>query len=163
MPGTQEIRDGSSDADGALVEEALKHIRDEWKDDPGMVVRGQGVEALREFVRRREHGRESENVAASGPMTLVFFTNTMASNLHLVDIGRTDREISVRYRFATREDAVPAQHLALIPLESLPPERYVVTFQLTQTEKEASRRDKALFEQINAVCQPFSFIVAENE
>lgn len=163
MPGTQEIRDVGSDADDALVAEALKHIRDNWNEDSGMVVHGEGILALREFMRRRRQGLVSEKVAASRPMTLVFFTNTMASDVHLVSISRTDREISVKYRFVTREDAEAAQHLALIPLESLPPERYVVTFQLTQNEEEASRRDQSLFDEINAMCQPFSFTVAENE
>lgn len=133
-PGAQDIRSLDS-ADDPIVETALKQAAESKDRDHSYVVRGEGVEALREFLRVRNNPDFWNRLPADQPLSIVFYTNAIPKDVDLEAVERTGNTFRLHFRFAPLHANEATLHLGVIPIGKLPVGNYFVTPARAQAEQ----------------------------
>ncbi|RIK61693.1 MAG: hypothetical protein DCC65_18570 [Planctomycetota bacterium] len=164
MPNTKDILELDVDRE-PLVHALLAQIRDTWNQEKGMVVPGEGRDALENVYRIRVNREKRSQVSPDEPLSLVFFTNATGHAVEIQQVERKGNHFTIRYRFVPRMQADSPQYIALIPIGPVGVGKYSVEIDPLPLEKKY--RDLGLSEpgerQINNVCDSFTFIALENE
>ncbi len=131
MPGTRPMnvtmRGDPSDyesPEGPLVAEILETLAyDPHKHptaDSGFAVSGTGMEALRETHAVLVQGKpRKKSFQVSEPISLVFFSYSFGSYVHLVGAEQRDNVIQLLYRLVPHRTKEMTAHLALVPVPKL--------------------------------------------
>jgi hypothetical protein len=115
MPGTQDLREVDP-PDDPIVDKVLKQISESRKFDHCFVVRGEGTDALREFLRVRTDHDYWNRLPANEPLSLVFFTKPMREDVEILSVTPRGKRITVRYRYAPLNSSESVPQLAVIPI-----------------------------------------------
>jgi len=90
---------------------------------PILVVKGTGLEALKETARLLKEMNELKNEKEpeliqplDTELTLVFYAYMCGHYIHLTNVERNENMITVKYRFVTHRTTNMSTHFALIPL-----------------------------------------------
>lgn len=137
MPGTRDI--GELEADkppksmyGPLVEKirrALDTAREEGKDaKAAFAVLGTGLDALREaHAVLVQEKKPRETFPSGSEISVVFFSHSFGSYVHLDRVQRRDNVIEIHYRFVPHKTSDLTEHIAIVPLGALPAGEYQIT------------------------------------
>ncbi len=126
MPGTRDIRELDAPAD-PIVETVVKEISEIRRHDCCYAVRGEGGDALRDFLRVRTRVENWHRLPAAEPISLVFFTRPTHDAVVVDRVERTGARFRLFFRFAPRDAADASPGLAVIPVGRLPIGQYAVT------------------------------------
>lgn len=163
MPGTRNINElDDGRAQKTLIGPLLKHIRKTWNNDHGVAVQGEGLDALKHFYRIEVEGENIESLPPNVPISIVFYTNLTDPYVQIRSVTRKGNQITIHYHFTPHRTAVSPQHIALIPLGKMTPGKYDVKIERLPLEREyvdQGMREPSP-EQVNFVCDSFSFLIA---
>jgi hypothetical protein len=133
MPGTLDIRELNTPED-PIVDQVLKQISESRKYDHCFAMRGEGADALRQFLRMRGDHDYWNRLPADQPISLVFFTRPIHEDVVLHHIERRGRGFNLQYRFAPSNAAEASPRLAIIPVGKLPVGDYGVEVERSPAE-----------------------------
>ncbi len=168
MPGTKNV--GTLDAVkiGGTTEHPI--LRDIFKGfgvlpkgdraAPAFVVDGVGKIALenaRAFFRK-EH-RRTEEVPANMNLSLIFFSHSAGQYCHLVAVERSERLVTVKYRFVGHASADNTIHFALVPIGKFAPGVVEVKIEQQNSIKESGAERPPIPGMERLVSDSFSFTV----
>lgn len=159
-PGTRDLRElESPQAEDSVVESILMQIRESWYQETGLVVEGEGIDALKKFHQIRVDRLKRNAVQPDVPLTLVFFTTRTGAAVHLDKVSKSGNTFIVEYRFVPHQESISSQQLALIPLGKLASGKYRVEIVRLPVKQELI--DKGFSEPdakaINNICNSFGF------
>jgi hypothetical protein len=163
MPGTLDINQlDQGRAQKELVEPLLANIEENWANDRGSAVPGEGLEALRAFYKIKLKEREPALLSKKLPISIVFYTRLLYPYVHLHSIAKERNVVTIRYHLIPHRTADSTQHIALIPLGKLCPGKYVVKLERLPMDgsKEFGLPEPSQ-EQERKICKPFSFTVTQ--
>jgi hypothetical protein len=134
MPGTQDLRAIDSSQE-PILDRVLKQIGETRKYDHCFVVKGEGADALREFLRVREDHEHWNRLPVGEPVSLIFYTKPIPDDVVLHRIERRKGLFTLHFRFAPREGGEPSPRLAVIPVGKLAVGRYTVRIERSSAEQ----------------------------
>ena len=130
MPGTKSVRTLDAVKIGGATEHPILHdifggigsLPRGEKAARAFVVEGVGKPALENAsaVFRKEE-RRAEVMPANTELSLVFYSHSSARRVHLVAVEKSERLITVKYRFFSDTLAVNRIHFALIQIGKFAP------------------------------------------
>jgi hypothetical protein len=119
---------------------------------PGFAVSGSGIEALRNA--HAVFTGKAKPAHVTGDATLVFYSISWGVYVHLGEIERNGKEVTVGFHFVKHPTLMPSTHFALIPVGKLPVGKYRVNI---EQEKSVHPYSADLAQRI--VCKSFEFEV----
>jgi hypothetical protein len=163
MPGTQDIRELDA-PDDPIVDKVLKQISETRKFDHCFVVRGEGSDALREFLRVRTDHAYWNRLPANEPLSLVFYTKPIREAVELVSVTQEAKVITLRYRYAPRDSNDRSSELAVIPVGALDAgDFYTVKIERSTSDENqgGAEFDETLHERQADICMSCFFHVQD--
>lgn len=134
---------------------------------PGFVVKGSGLDALREAHDVILGDAQSKKILPTEQdLTLVFFSYSCSRDVVLDSVELKNNEIVVKYHFYWHNLRRSRENLALIPLGSLPAGKYRVTYERTADQgREENGEVIPLSNELarRTICDSFSFGVAKSK
>jgi len=131
----------------------------------GFAVAGTRMDALREAHQVLTLGRPVVSEFPSGSdITLVFYSKTSGTYVHLTNVERCRTDITISYQFTPHATAQVTEHIALVPLGALAPGKYSVDIVRSPTDSKYAKLGFGELSQEEAdriVCHPFSFVILE--
>jgi hypothetical protein len=180
IPGTTEVSEKEEKPKNATPAEWMRFNRESLVNqiyiglgdrkrgqlaEKGFCVAETGLNALKAaHAVLVKHEKPQEEFANGTDITLVFFSHSVGSFVHLVDVERNGREIQIRYRFKPRMELYLTTHFALIPLGKLKPGEYEVKLVQMPMVNPGHPQDgqlapDELIDQI--ICKPFLVLVTD--
>jgi hypothetical protein len=130
MPGTLDVATLEKDkppsfAYGPLVRDILRVLGDAPEEGKpareAFAVQGTGLDALREAHAVLVQKKKPQNTFPAGSeISVVFFSYSSGSYVHLEKVQRRDNVIEIRYRFVPHKTAELTEHIAIAPLGPSP-------------------------------------------
>lgn len=162
MPGTKDINEfGAPKAEDSLVMKVLRQIRESWHHHSGMVVQGEGGEALENVYRKRTKKGEWSEAPANSPLSIVFYTRGTDEHVRLHSIERQGTKFTVRYNIVPNRTQMSDSTIAIIPIGRLAAGKYsvsIVRLPLEAKYLDQGHREPPV-EVVNNVCSSFSIFV----
>ena len=123
----------------------------------GFVVPGSGSEALRQAHAVLVGNKEPNVVAASDPVSLIFFSHQAGFSVELCGVTRNKNHVEIQYQLTPQKAGVLRASFAVIPLGTLPSGNFSVK---PIQQLEGGEKGKLLAKWGDqVVCSPFSFDV----
>jgi hypothetical protein len=164
MPGTKDINDfGAPRAEDSLVQQVLRQVRETWNRNSGMVVVGEGRQALENIYRKRTEKVEWSEAPAGVPLSLAFYTRGIHEYVHIRTIERQGAKFVIRYALIPNETLMSRPTIALIPIGTLTAGKYSVAIERLSLDEEYIEQgiQEPPLQRNKDVCQSFDFVVVE--
>ncbi len=170
MPGTRVLTDALNDEgyiseEGPLLRDIRRYLTGGHRPEvapTGFAISGSGIGALEEVHRIFASNEDSDeleqpSLCTGQSISLVFFSYSLGSNVHIESVSRNDNAFQIKCRFVSHESTNATQHIALIPVGELQAGEYSVDIEVIPSSKEAANRDRVTAKRF--VCRSFTFTV----
>ena len=148
------------------VNQTLGPVDQNNQSSRGVVVKGTGLDALRNVhAIRTKHQASEETIKAGSDISILFFMHAMSPNLQLKRVTVENYTIEIVYELVPRIDAGKTTHFALIPIQAVKEGQYQVKFtRSTSTETFDDVGISQLPIEVSelAVSKPFHFKVIQD-